>query len=144
MVGGQGSSLADRLDCSALTQVAGRAENAAATGDARCFPTKVTCQLIELRKGESEFFDVRTGTGVDRYELDVDRVVGRTAATAAAALRVRRRESRAGRTEMYRVIRTGRTYVTDFMYSRLRGVLVARPLTHRAQVTAPGSLSASP
>jgi len=95
-----------------------------ATGDGRCWPTKVTCQLLELHKGDAEFFDVPTGqSGVVQYELDVNTIVKRYTATSIGSYHVRKRESPSGRKAMNAVIRSGHTYVTRLMYSRQKGVL---------------------
>lgn len=102
--------------------------NGTATGDGRCWPSKAACQVLELRKGDSEFFDVPTGaTGVVQYELDVDRVGARYDVTHVGAVRARKRESKAGRREMLAIVKSGRTYVTGLVYSSVRGALVPRP-----------------
>lgn len=102
--------------------------NGTATGDGKCWPSKAACQVLELRKGDSEFFDVPTGaTGVVQYELDVDRVGARYDVTHVGAVNARKRESKAGRREMLAIVKSGRTYVTGLVYSSIRGVLVPRP-----------------
>jgi len=97
------------------------------TGDGKCWPTPKACQLLELRKGDSEFFDVATGsTGVVQYELDVNRVAERRDPSHTAAVKLRKRESKAGRKAMFAVVSSGRTYVAKLVYVATRGVLVAR------------------
>lgn len=111
--------------------------DATPTGDARCYPTDRICQLIELRAGDSEFFDVATGElGVVQYELDLDRVARRTADTAAAADRLRSAESKAGRRIMMDTVRSGRTYLADFMYRRSDGVVRRVPRARKAALRA--------
>lgn len=100
------------------------------TGDGACWPTAKACQVLALRKGDSEFFDVPEGvSGVVQYELDVNRVSQRRSPSHKLALLLRRRESKAGRKEMFAVIASGRTLVTHLVYASIRGVLVTRPRT---------------
>lgn len=117
--------------------------NAAATGDARCYPTDRICQLIELRAGDSEFFDVPTGElGVVQYELDLDRVAPRRADTAAAAEKLRKAESKTGRRIMMETVRSGRTYLADFMYRSSEGVVRRVPRARKAALRAARSAQA--
>jgi hypothetical protein len=96
-------------------------------GDGRCQPSATACQMIELSRGESEFFDVPTGeAGVEQYELYVERVSSRRAATVAKARTVLREESRRGRNLMYDTIAAGATWMRNVMYSSLRGVVYTR------------------
>jgi hypothetical protein len=46
---------------------------AEATGDGECKPHPSSCETIHLRKGETEFFDIKdeTGTVVAQYQLDL-------------------------------------------------------------------------
>jgi hypothetical protein len=128
-----------------------------ATGDGTCRPSARDCQTIELRAGDTEFFDLVTEDGTEvQYQMDVkglDRVEARTAARAAAA---RARGSRAGQ----RVLRAAasRTSPTRFAPYRYRpdlGLLVRaarkagkkdaagaslRGRTHPRTVTRPGEL----
>ena len=50
--------------------------DAKATGDGTCKPDATSCETIEMRAGETEFFDVATGDGSKQYQLDVVKVVG--------------------------------------------------------------------
>ncbi len=50
--------------------------DAKATGDGTCKPDAISCDTIEMRAGETEFFDVATGGGSKQYQLDVVKVVG--------------------------------------------------------------------
>ena len=97
------------------------------TGDGKCWPSRRACQILELRKGDSEFFDVATGAaGVVQYELDVNRVSERRDPSHEAAVKLRKRESKAGRKAMFAVVQAGRTYVSRLVYSSVRGVLIPR------------------
>ena len=95
-----------------------------AVGDGTCLPKPSDCQLLLLGAGESEFFDVTTDAGVTQYELDVDKVARRSAASDTAARRWRHRESKLGRKLLFSAIASGRTAAADFMYKSHLGVLV--------------------
>jgi hypothetical protein len=95
-----------------------------AVGDGKCLPKPSDCQLLELKAGESEFFDVSTDTGITQYELDVDKVARRTAVTATKARELRHRQSKLGRKVMFAAVGAGRSASTDFMYKSHLGVLV--------------------
>lgn len=72
--------------------------DATATGDGACKPRATNCQTIQLKAGETEFFDLSTGTaGVIQYQLDLLSVSRRSAASTAVASERRARESKAGR-----------------------------------------------
>lgn len=102
------------------------------TGDGRCLPSAADCQVVELRKGDSEFFDVTASDGrVVQYELDLERVAPRRAATAAEADRLRGQASKTGRETMVAMLGGGRDYAAELVYIRRRGVLV-----HRADLKA--------
>jgi len=95
-----------------------------AVGDGTCLPSPDDCQLLELKAGDAEFFDVAHDGGVSQYELDVDSVARRMAATAAKARALRHRQSKLGRKVMYTAISAGRDASTDFMYKSHFGVLI--------------------
>ena len=100
------------------------APGTSATGDGRCRPNPRDCQVLELAKDESEFFDVPNGAaGVVQYELDVDRIVARREASATRAHRVLHQQSKAGRKLMFDLVRAGQTYLSHYMYSSSTGVL---------------------
>lgn len=105
------------------------APGSTATGDGRCLPAANDCQVLELHKGESEFFDVPVGaSGVLQYELDVDRLAVRRAPTLAQARRARKRESHAGRKLMYALADAGQIYLSHYMYASGVGELMPRPV----------------
>jgi hypothetical protein len=98
-----------------------------ATGDGTCKPNPTQCDTIELRAGDTEFFDVAQGNaGVTQSELDLlkvfhDKVKG--AAAAAKASRV----SRDGKDVIHELKAEGDpTGMGRDMWSSMRGVLVRR------------------
>jgi hypothetical protein len=75
--------------------------SAATEGDGSCKPDPTSCETVHLRKGDTQFFDVKdeTGTVVAQYQLDiVDIKPGKKkAASAKDAKRSLARATRAGR-----------------------------------------------
>lgn len=69
--------------------------DAKATGDGKCRP-RDTCETIEMRAGDTEFFEVTTENGPVQYELDVVSIRKNKASSARAARKSRARKSRAG------------------------------------------------
>ncbi|MFL5846985.1 MAG: hypothetical protein ACJ762_20065 [Solirubrobacteraceae bacterium] len=99
------------------------ADTTTGTGDARCRPTADLCSLLELRAGDSEFLDIVTPDGVRQFELHVDKVTEKTAATAAEAKERLARHSKAGDELVDDVIAGGRTFVRRYVYSTGSGVV---------------------
>jgi hypothetical protein len=68
-------------------------------GDGVCKPSPVTCETIHLRKGDTEFFEVKDAEGevTAQYQLDLLDIERRTTASAAKAKAARARASKAGR-----------------------------------------------
>ena len=50
--------------------------DAKATGDGVCKPDATSCDTIELRAGDTEFFDLTTDSGSKQYQLDLVKVAG--------------------------------------------------------------------
>lgn len=70
--------------------------DAKATGDGVCKPSDSDCQTIELKAGDTEFFDLTTESGVQQYQMDIVSLVKKTASTNAAASRAHARASAIG------------------------------------------------
>ena len=68
-------------------------------GDGTCNPSPANCETIELREGETEFFDVlgETGEVTAQYQLDLLDIKRSTTANAAKAKQARAKASKAGR-----------------------------------------------
>jgi len=111
--------------------------DATATGDGKCKPNPEQCDTIEMRAGDTEFFDVAVGNaGIVQYELDLLRVIhGKTKSTAAAA-RAAKRVSKDGKNVVTELKAEGDDSMGRYIYSYKRGVLVRR---HRNHVTAAAS-----
>jgi len=116
---------------------------ASATGDGRCRPTADLCNLIELRKGDTEFLDLPTSEGIVQYELDVERVASREVYSAVAAERWLDRVSKSGRRVVREAIADGRTFARRFVYAPSRGILIfSVPGTDDAEAGASNSAPA--
>lgn len=101
--------------------------DATATGDGKCKPTPDQCDTIEMRAGDTEFFDVAQGTaGVTQYELDLlkvfhNKVTGKAAAAKAS------RVSTDGKNVIKELHAEGQsTGYGAYIWSSRRGVLVRR------------------
>jgi len=70
--------------------------DAKATGDGTCKPSASDCETIELKAGDTEFFDLTTDDGVQQYEMDVLSVKSKTVVSAAAAMASHNRASQIG------------------------------------------------
>lgn len=66
--------------------------DAKAQGDGKCKPSHSTCQTVQLKAGQTEFFDLKTSAGTVQYELDLIRV-----RSGAGSARSARSAARAGR-----------------------------------------------
>jgi hypothetical protein len=70
--------------------------DAKATGDGTCKPSASQCETIELKAGETEFFDVSTDEGIRQYQLDVLSIKKVTTVSTGAAKQANARVSQAG------------------------------------------------
>ncbi|MFI4985346.1 MAG: hypothetical protein ACHP93_00965 [Solirubrobacterales bacterium] len=96
-------------------------------GAAKCLPSASQCQAIELKTGQSEEFEYLPPTGAAvTYELQLSSITS-TKATASAARRAFRGESKAGRELLRRI---GLVALPGLRYSQAKGVLVL--VRHRA------------
>jgi hypothetical protein len=65
-----------------------------AEGDGECKPTRAQCETIQVREGDTEFFDVPGGA---QYELDVEKIHKSTTTDAKKAQKARAAVSPKGR-----------------------------------------------
>jgi hypothetical protein len=102
--------------------------DATANGDGKCKPNPTQCDTIEMRTGDTEFFDVAQGSsGVVQYELDLLKVAHGKARGAAA--RAARRVSAGGHAVVHELKAEGDKSLGRYIYSFKRGVLVRRHAT---------------
>jgi hypothetical protein len=94
-----------------------------AEGDGVCRPSQADCDTIELREGDTEFFDVLDATGepTDQFELDLVKIRRTTTSSAAKAARFRAKVSEAGR----KVLRAHRAAEGPlrYRYDRMSGTV---------------------
>jgi hypothetical protein len=101
--------------------------DATATGDGKCKPNPTQCDTIEMRAGDTEFFDVAQGNaGVVQYELDLLKIIHDKVSGKAAAARAGRHVSRAGHDVVHELKAEGDKSLGRYIYSYKRGVLVRR------------------
>jgi len=101
--------------------------DAVPSGDGVCKPSAESCETVELKKGDVEFFDLQTGTaGVVQYQLDLNGIDTGKASTKASAARAHKRESRAGREYLRAVTAAEPDLLDGWAYSARLGLLVDR------------------
>jgi hypothetical protein len=99
--------------------------DATPTGDGTCRPNPENCQRVELKAGQTEFFDVTTPEGQTvQYQLDLLRVSRKRSATPGMAIAARTRESETGRELLRNAVETGQVDVSGLAYSRKLGLVV--------------------
>ena len=99
--------------------------NADATpqGDATCRPKKSECTYVYLHEGDTEFFDVGSGTDTIQYELKVLHIDAEKTTSKSEAKAVYARESKAGR----KILRANISSLGNLRYSRGAGYLRFTP-----------------
>jgi hypothetical protein len=107
-------------------------------GDGTCRPSRQSCQVVELRQGQSEFFNV-PGQPDLPYELKVTKLSEKRTATEAEATAFRHRKAKTGATMLTQAIAAGETFVSRYAYDWAHGVLTLRG----ASAAATGQVSAS-
>jgi hypothetical protein len=121
--------------------------DATATGDGHCRPSSKSCQTIEVKEGDTEFFDLTVDGEAVQYQLDVVKVFKKGASTAAAAAAAYERHSNAGADMLRRAHRVGSSaFKSAATYRWLpdSGVLVRTPKQSTARASVNGAAAASP
>jgi hypothetical protein len=99
--------------------------DAVPSGDGVCKPSADSCETVELKKGDIEFFDLQTGTaGVVQYQLELTSIDKGKAATKASAARAHTRESKAGREYLRAVMADQPDLLQGWDFSAKTGLLV--------------------
>lgn len=114
--------------------------DAKAQGDGRCKPSRSTCQTVQLKAGQTEFFDLETTNGTVQYELDLIRI--RTGSGSARSAAAAGRASRAGRRAL-RAHRSDFALPAGYSWSAATGRLVwhaPRRGSHAARTSGAGRL----
>jgi hypothetical protein len=121
--------------------------DATATGDGHCRPSPKSCQTIEVKEGDTEFFDLTVGGQDVQYQLDVVRVFKKGASSAVAAAAAHGRHSEAGSNLLRKAHRVGSSAFKGQTYYRWlpeSGVLVRTPKRGSARASVNGAAAASP
>jgi hypothetical protein len=105
--------------------------DAKATGDGTCKPSKNNCETIELKVGDTEFFDLTTDAGVQQYQMDIIKVSKTSKASSAkgaSAARAGAKASKADRRILRKVL-DGRSahLMGGYRWVPERGILVRVP-----------------
>ena len=96
-------------------------------GDGSCKPSQDDCQQIVLRAGDTEFFDLQSGTaGVVQYQLDLKSIKKYKAASKASAAKAHARESKAGRETLRELVATDPAVLASWDFSKSLGLLVQK------------------
>ena len=105
--------------------------DAKATGDGSCKPSKNNCETIELKVGDTEFFDLTTDAGVQQYQMDIIKVSKLSTSSSAKGARVARAGGKASKADrrLLRKVLDGRSahLMGAYRWLPARGVLVLDP-----------------
>ena len=121
--------------------------DATATGDGHCRPSAKSCQTIEVKEGDTEFFDLTVSGEAVQYQLDVVKVFKKGASTAAAAAAAYERHSNAGSDMLRKAHRVGSSAfkgAATYRWLPDSGVLVRTPKQSKARASYNGAAAASP
>ncbi|HEY7621317.1 MAG TPA: hypothetical protein VH834_16175 [Solirubrobacteraceae bacterium] len=126
--------------------------DAKATGDGTCKPGKDDCESVEVKKGDTEFFDLTVDGQPVQYELDVLDVKkvgasGSSSSATASAAAASERHSNAGA----KLLRNAHVKATNrfkgaagYRWLPDQGVLIRTPNHGSAQASVTGATAASP
>jgi hypothetical protein len=121
--------------------------DATATGDGHCRPSPKSCQTIEVKEGDTEFFDLTVGGSPVQYQLDVVKVFKKGASSAVAAAASHERHSDAGANMLRKAHRVGSSAfkgASSYRWLPDSGVLVRTPKQAKARASVNGAAAASP
>jgi hypothetical protein len=121
--------------------------DATATGDGHCRPSSKSCQTIEVKEGDTEFFDLTVDGEAVQYQLDVVKVFKKGASTAGAAAAAYERHSNAGADMLRKAHRVGSSAfkgASTYRWLPDRGLLVRTPKQSKARASVNGAAAASP
>jgi hypothetical protein len=101
--------------------------DAVPNGDGSCKPSHDDCQQITLKAGDTEFFDLQSGTaGVIQYQLDLKSIHKYKAASKASAAQAHARESKAGREYLRQLVADDPAALDSWDYSKGLGLLIQK------------------
>jgi hypothetical protein len=120
--------------------------DATATGDGHCKPSAKSCETIEVKQGDTEFFDMTLGGQPIQYQLDVVRIFRKGTSSTTAAAAANERHSNAGAAMLRDAhVKGASTFKGAASYRWLpdRGVLVPASQHLKAHASASGGAAAS-
>jgi len=120
--------------------------DAKATGDGHCRPSAKSCETIEVKEGDTEFFDLTVNGQPVQYQLDVIRVYRKGASSAAAAAASLERHSKAGAAmlrDAHVKSKSSFTGASGYRWLPEQGVLVRTPQHNKARASVNGGAAAS-
>jgi hypothetical protein len=120
--------------------------DATATGDGHCRPSPKSCQTIEVKEGDTEFFDLTVDGEPVQYQLDVVKVFKKGASSATAAAAAYERHSNAGADMLRKAHRVGSSAfkgASSYRWLPDSGVLVRAPKQGKARASVNGAAAAS-
>jgi hypothetical protein len=101
--------------------------DAVPSGDGVCEPNPDDCEQVVLKAGDTEFFELQSGTaGVVQYQLELKSIKKAKAATKASAARAHTRESKAGREYIRDLVADNPTALDSWGFDSKLGLLVAK------------------
>jgi hypothetical protein len=121
--------------------------DAEATGDGHCRPSAKSCQTIEVKQGDTEFFDLTVNDEPVQYQLDVVKVFKKGASSSSAAAAAYERHSNAGSNMLRKAHRVGSSAFkgqASYRWLPESGVLVRAPKRGNARASVNGAVAASP
>jgi hypothetical protein len=121
--------------------------DAEATGDGHCRPSAKSCQTIEVKQGDTEFFDLTVNDEPVQYQLDVVKVFKKGASSSSAAAAAYERHSNAGSNMLRKAHRVGSSAFkgqASYRWLPESGVLVRAPKRGNARASVNGAAAASP
>jgi len=121
--------------------------DATATGDGHCKPSPKSCQTIEVKEGDTEFFDLTVAGQAVQYQLDVVRVFKKGASSVVAAAASHERHSSAGADILRKAHQVGSSSfkgAASYRWLPETGVLVPTPQQGKARASVNGAAAASP
>jgi len=113
-------------------------DEAKPTGDGICKPRTTDCQTIELRVGDTEYFDIERAEGPVQYELELLSIRKEGAGSTSEAVAARARASKAGGKVLQRADVDAVDGIDGYRFSRRTGLLERTPVSSRASASEDG------
>jgi hypothetical protein len=102
------------------------------TGDGICKPSPTACETIEMRVGDTEYFDLQRESGPVQYQLDLLSIRKEEAGSASEAVAARARASKAGAEVLQDAGAEALDGIDGYRFSRRTGLLERTPVASRA------------